>query len=85
MESLLVEEEVLSRQTGITTEKGHNFWSDCLIAFKILQLFPEAVFLQVPMESLLFEEEVLSRQTEITTEMGHNFWSNRWIALNYLQ
>jgi hypothetical protein len=25
MESLLVEEEVLSRQTGITTEKGHNF------------------------------------------------------------
>jgi hypothetical protein len=25
MESLLVEEEVLSLQTGITTEKGHNF------------------------------------------------------------
>jgi hypothetical protein len=25
MESLLVEEEVLSRQTGITAEKGHNF------------------------------------------------------------
>jgi hypothetical protein len=25
MESLLVEEEVLSRQTGITAEMGHNF------------------------------------------------------------
>jgi hypothetical protein len=25
MESLLVEEEVLSRQTGITPQKGHNF------------------------------------------------------------
>jgi len=25
MESLLVEEDVLSRQTGITAEKGHNF------------------------------------------------------------
>jgi hypothetical protein len=25
MNSLLAEEEVLSRQTGITTEKGHNF------------------------------------------------------------
>ena len=28
MESLLVEEEVLSRQTGITAEKGHNFLFD---------------------------------------------------------
>jgi hypothetical protein len=25
MESLLVEEEVLSRQTGITAQKGHKF------------------------------------------------------------
>jgi hypothetical protein len=25
MESLLVEEEVLLRQTGITAENGHNF------------------------------------------------------------
>jgi hypothetical protein len=25
MKSLLVEEEVLSRQTGIRAEKGHNF------------------------------------------------------------
>jgi hypothetical protein len=28
MESLLVEEEVLSRKTWITAEKGHNFWFD---------------------------------------------------------
>jgi hypothetical protein len=28
MESLLVEEELLSRQTGKTTENGPNFWSD---------------------------------------------------------
>jgi hypothetical protein len=37
MESLLVEEEVLSRETGITTEKRHNLWSDRLIALKYLQ------------------------------------------------
>jgi hypothetical protein len=85
MESLLVEEEVLSRQTGITAEKGHNFWSDRWIAIKVLQYFPELVFLEVPMESLLVEEEVLSLQTGITTEKGHNFWSDRWIAIKVLQ
>jgi hypothetical protein len=37
MESLLVEEQDLSRQTGITAEKGHNFLSDRLIALKVLQ------------------------------------------------
>jgi hypothetical protein len=37
MESLLIEEEVLSRETGITAEKRHNFWSDRWIAFKHLQ------------------------------------------------
>jgi hypothetical protein len=36
MESLLVEEEVLSRQTGISAEKGHNFWSDSWNALKVL-------------------------------------------------
>jgi hypothetical protein len=36
MESLLGEEEVLSRQTGITAEKGHNFGSDCWIALNAL-------------------------------------------------
>jgi hypothetical protein len=85
MESLLVEEEVLSRKTGITTEKVNNFWSDRWIAIKVLQYFPELVFLEVPMESLLVEEEVLSLQTGITTEKGHNFWSDRWIAIKVLQ
>jgi len=85
MESLLVEEVVLSRETGIKAEKGHNFWSDRRIALKVLQLFPEAVFLVVPMESPLIEEDVMSRQTGIKAEKGHNFWSDRWIALKVLQ
>jgi hypothetical protein len=37
MESLLVEEEDLSRQIEITAEKGYNFWSDRGIALKYLQ------------------------------------------------
>jgi hypothetical protein len=37
MESLLVEEEVLSRQTRITAENGHNFLFDRWIAVKVLQ------------------------------------------------
>ena len=85
MESLLFEEEVLSRQTEITAEKGLNFWSDSRIILKVLEKFPEPVFLEVPMESLLVEDEVLSRQTGITAEKGHNFWSDRWIALKVLQ
>ena len=59
MEFLLVEEEVFSRQTGITAENCHNFGSDRWIAFKVLQLFPEAVFLEGPLESPLLEKEVL--------------------------
>ena len=37
MESLLVEEDVMSRQAGIKGEKGHNFLSDRWIALKVLQ------------------------------------------------
>jgi hypothetical protein len=37
MESLLVEEKALWSQTGMTGEKGHNFWSDRWIALKVLQ------------------------------------------------
>ena len=73
MESLLVEEEVLSRQTGITAENCHIFGSDRWIALKVLQLFPEAVFLEGPLESLLIEKEVLSRQTGITVENAITF------------
>jgi hypothetical protein len=37
MESLLVEDDVMSRQTGITAEKDHKFSSDRWIALKVLQ------------------------------------------------
>jgi len=59
MESLLVEEEVLSRQTGITTQKHHNFLSNRWIALNVLHEFQEAPFLVLPIESLLVKEEVL--------------------------
>jgi hypothetical protein len=85
MESLLVEEEVLSHQTRTTIEKGHNFWFDHWIALKILHEFPDTVCLVIPMESLLIQEEFLSRQTRITAEKDHNFLFDRWIVLKGLQ
>jgi len=51
---------------------------------KVLQEFPEAIFIVLPMESLIAESEVLLLQTRITAEKGHNFWSDRWIALKVL-
>jgi hypothetical protein len=66
MESLLVEEEVLSRQTGIIAENGHNFWPGRWIALRFLKEFPEAVFHVLPIESLLVEEQVLSRYNGIS-------------------
>jgi hypothetical protein len=72
MESLVDEVDVMSPQTGIKAEKGHNFRSDRWIALKVLQKFPEAVFLVVPMESLLVEEEALWSHTGITGEKGDN-------------
>jgi hypothetical protein len=53
MESLLGEEEVRSRQTRVTAQKGSNFWSDCWTVLKFLQWFADAIFLVVAMESLL--------------------------------
>jgi len=44
MESLLGKEEVWSRQTGITVIKGHNFWSDCLIALKVFTVVSRGCF-----------------------------------------
>jgi len=85
MESLLVEDDVMSRQTGIKAEKGHKFWSDSWIVVQVLQQFLEAVFLVLPMEFLLVEVDVMSRQTGIKAEKGHNFWSDRWIALKVWQ
>jgi len=75
----------LSRETGITSEKRYNFWSDRWIVLKQLLWFLEARFLVLPMEALPLEEEVLWRQTGITAEKGYNFWSDCWIALKDLQ
>ena len=83
MESLLVEEEVLSRQSWITAEKGHNFWSDRWISLKFLHELSEAVFLVVRLESLLVEEAVLARHTGIIAEKVQNFWSDYWISLKF--
>jgi hypothetical protein len=58
MESLLVKVGVWSLQTWMTAQKGHHIWSDRWITLKVLQEFPEAVLLVVPMESLLVEAEV---------------------------
>jgi len=68
MESLLVEEEILSRETRITAEKRYNFWSDRWIVLKQLQWFLETRLLLLPMEDLPLEEEVLWRQK------GNNSW-----------
>jgi len=85
MESLLGEEEVLSRQTEITAAKGYNFWSDRWMAINVLHEFPEALVVVLPTESLVVEEYGLPRQTETTAKKGYNFLPDRWIPLKLLQ
>jgi len=53
VESLLVDADVSSLETGLRVQKGHNFRSDRWISLKILHEFPDAVFLGVDVESLL--------------------------------
>jgi hypothetical protein len=60
MESLLGDAEVSSLETAVRIRKGHNFRSDRWISLKILQEFPDAVFLGVNVESLLGDAEVSS-------------------------
>jgi hypothetical protein len=43
---------------AITAKKGLNFWSDRGIALKVLQEFPNVVFIGIEIPSLLIEEEV---------------------------
>jgi len=64
---------------------GHNIRSDRWISLKILQEFPEAVFLEVDVESLLGDAEVSSPATRVPVRKGHNFGSNRWISPKILQ
>jgi hypothetical protein len=73
MESLVDEEEVLSRQTGRTPEKGYKFLSDRWIALNVLHEVSDAVVVVVPMESLVVEEYSFSRQTATTAKKGYNF------------
>jgi hypothetical protein len=60
VESTLGEAEVWSIHTRESLWKGHNFWSDRLIAIKILQEFLEALYHGVDVELILGEEEVWS-------------------------
>jgi len=63
VESLLGDAEVSSLETAVRVRKGHNFRSDCWIYLKILQEFPDAVFLVVDVESLLSDAEESSPAT----------------------
>jgi len=66
VESLLDEAQVSMLETRVPVRKGNNFSSDRWIALKILQEFPEAVFLGVNVESLLGVLEVSSLKTRIS-------------------
>jgi hypothetical protein len=84
MESLLVEEEVWSRETGITVQKGHNFWSDRLIVLKVSTVVSGGIFPCSTYGIRTRWREGLPRRTDITTKKGHKFWSDRWIELKLL-
>jgi hypothetical protein len=59
MESLVIEEEVLSRQTGIIAEKGYNISSDRCIVLKHFRAVSVGRFSFSTYGILLVEEEVL--------------------------
>jgi len=73
VESLLGDAEVSSLETRVQVRKGHNFRSDRWIALKILQEFPDTVFLEVDVVSLLGGAEVSSPATRVPFRKGHNF------------
>jgi len=73
VELLLGDAELSSLETTVTVRKGHNFWSDRWISLKILQEYPDAVFLGVDVESLLGDAEVSSLETGVPVLKGHNF------------
>jgi len=71
--SLLCDLEESSLETRVRVRKGHNFGSDHWISLKILQEFPDAVFLGVDVESLLGDLEESSLETGVPIQKGHNF------------
>jgi len=73
VESLLRDAEVSSHATRLRVRKGYNFRSDHWISLKILQEFPDAVFLGVDVESLFGDAEVSSPPTRVPVRKGHNF------------
>jgi hypothetical protein len=73
VESLLGDAEVSSPATRVPVRKGHTFLSNRWISLKILQEFPDAVFLGVDVESLLGDAEVSSPPTRVPVRKGHNF------------
>jgi hypothetical protein len=73
VESLLGDGEVSSPATRVPVRKGHNFGSDRWISLKVLQEFPDAVFLGVDVESLLGDAEVSSPAARVPVPKGHNF------------
>jgi hypothetical protein len=73
VESLLDDAEVSSLETTVPVRKGHNFGSDRWISLKILQEFPDAIFLGVDVESLQEDVEGSSLGTRVPVRKGHNF------------
>jgi len=69
--------------------KGHYFQSDCWIAIKLLQEFPDALFHGVDEESILDDDEVWSSQAgwtvrkakdfDPTVGSGPNFYRSFWM------
>jgi len=55
VESILGEVQVWSLKARVTVQNGHNFWSECCIAIKLLLEFQDAVFHVVDVESILDE------------------------------
>jgi hypothetical protein len=63
VESQIGEADVSSLETRVPVRKGHNFGSDRWITLKILEEFPDVVYLGVDVESLIGEADVSSLDT----------------------
>jgi hypothetical protein len=63
VESQIGEADVSSLETRVPVRKGHNFGYDRWITLKILEEFPDAVYLGVDVESLIGEADVSSLDT----------------------
>jgi hypothetical protein len=64
--------------------QGHNFWSDRWIALKILQGFPEAVFIEGSDGMATRWRGCLVARIWVSAKKGHNFWSDCWMTLKFL-